>query len=188
MTASVAGHGKCQVIVRFCARGAATPQRRMAVLRIVEETVEAITPHVLGCDAFEELPDPDPRASVEFLNRWTDRGIPEFRAVATLAFLALNVYSFLRTGRLFPRLDPDSQAHLLVRLYRAKGMLAYQFLYFLSTPAVNAYYSRIDVQLLLGFDVAALKEESERRLVTRDGGPLPPRDAAAAPPGEVAGR
>ena len=158
------------------------------MLRIVEETVEAITPHVLGCDYFEELPDPDPRASAEFLERWTDRGIPEFGAVSTLAFLALNAYSFLRTGRLFPRLDRDSQARLLERLYRAKGMLAYQFLYFLSTPAVNAYYSRIDVQLLLGFDIAALKEESERRLVTRDGGPLPPRDAASAPSGEEAGR
>lgn len=148
------------------------------MLQIVEETVRAITPHVLGVDAVGELPGADLQASVDFLADWHEKGIPEFRVVSNLAFLTLNLYSLVRKGRLFPRLDYGSQAALLERLYRAKGALAYQFLYFLATPAVSAYYSRVDVQGLLGFDIQALKEESERRLVTRDGGPLPPRGAA----------
>jgi len=146
------------------------------VLRIVEETVRSITPHVLGLDVVEELPDADPQASVDFLSEWLEQGISEFRILTNTAFLTLNLYSLIKKGRLFPQLDHSAQAELLERLYRAKGMLAYEFLYILSNPAVSSYYSRTDVQKLLGFDIAALKEESERRLVTRDSGPLPPRD------------
>jgi hypothetical protein len=152
------------------------------MLRIVEETVRAVTPHVLGVEAVEELPDADPQASVDFLRDWIEAGIPEFGALTTFAFLALNAYSLVREGRLFPSLGFDSQARLMKRLHRAKGALAYQFLYFLGSPAVSAYYSRVDVQVRLGFDIPALKEESERRIVTRSGGPLPPRDAAIQAP------
>ena len=152
------------------------------MLRIVKDTVRSITPHVLGVDAVEEFPEADPQASVDFMNGWLEKGIPEFRIVTNIAFLGLNLYSFIRKGRLFPRLDNSKQAELLERLYNAKGGLAHQFLYFLANPAVSSYYSRIDVQRLLGFDIDSLKEESERRLVTREGGPLPPRDTAAESP------
>jgi len=155
------------------------------VLRIVEDTVRSITPHILGVGAVDELPEADPQASVDFMSGWLEKGIPEFLIVTNMAFLALNLYSLIKKGRLFPRLDQGAQAELLENIYEAKGMLAYQLLYFISNPAVSSYYSRIDVQKLLGFDIAALKEESERRLVTRDGGPLPPRDSAAeSTPGE----
>jgi hypothetical protein len=149
------------------------------VLRIVEDTVRSITPHILGVGAVEELPEADPQASVDFMNGWLEKGIPEFRILTNIAFLTLNLYSLIKKGRLFPRLDQGAQAELMENLYEAKGMLAYQLLYFISNPVVSSYYSRIDVQKLLGFDIAALKEESERRLVTREGGPLPPRDSAA---------
>ena len=149
------------------------------MLRIVEDTVRSITPHILGVGAVEELPEADPQASVDFMNGWLEKGIPEFRILTNIAFLTLNLYSLIKKGRLFPRLDQGAQAELMENLYEAKGMLAYQLLYFISSPAMSSYYSRIDVQKLLGFDIAALKEESERRLVTRDGGPLPPRDSAA---------
>ncbi|MBK5093986.1 MAG: hypothetical protein JJE48_10800 [Actinobacteria bacterium] len=154
------------------------------MLRIVEETVRSITPHVLGVDAVEELPEADPQASVDFLSGWLEKGIPEFQIVTNTAFLALNLYSFIKKGRLFPQLDNSKQAELLERLYDAKGVLAHQFLYFLANPAVSSYYSRIDVQKMLGFDIDTLKEESERRLVTREGGPLPPRDTAAESPAD----
>jgi hypothetical protein len=151
------------------------------MLRIVRETVMAVTPHVLGVEAVDGLPSADPRASVDFLEDWLDKGIPEFRVISTAAFLALSLYSIIKRGHTFPRLDHSRQAELLERLYRAKGMLAYQFLYFLATPAVNAYYSRVDVQKVLGFDIPALKQEAEMRLVTRDGGPLQPREAPSTP-------
>jgi len=91
------------------------------MLQIVDETVRAITPHVLGVDAVGELPGPDLQASVDFLADWHQKGIPEFRVVSNLAFLTLNLYSLARKGRLFPRLDYSSQAALLERLYRARG-------------------------------------------------------------------
>ena len=149
------------------------------MLRIVEETVKAITPHILGVDAVEEFPEADPQASVDFLSGWFEKGIPEFRILTNIAFLVLNLYSLFRKRRLFPQLDQSAQAELLKSLYKAKGILAYELVYLLSNPAVSYYYSRIDVQKILGFDIDGLKEESERRLVTRDGGPLPPRNSAA---------
>lgn len=156
------------------------------MLRIVEDTVRAITPHVLGVDAVKEMPEADPQASVDFLNDWLEKGISEYRIMTSVAFLALNAYSLLRKGRLFPGLDHDAQADLLERLYKAKGIIAYQFLYLLANPAVSSYYSRMDVQRLLGFDIAALKEESNKRLVTREGGPLPPKSPATdEPTGQV---
>jgi hypothetical protein len=149
------------------------------VLRIVEDTVRSITPHILGVGEVDELPEADPEDSVEFVSRWLEAGIPEFRIINNIAFLTLNLYSMVKKGRPFPRLDHGTQAELLERLYAEKGTLAFLFLYFLSSPALGSYYSRIDVQKLLGFDIEGLKEESERRLVTRDGGPLPPRESAA---------
>jgi NAD-dependent DNA ligase len=149
------------------------------VLGIVEETIRAITPHVLGLDAVEELPEADPQATVDYINDWFEKGIPEYRLLTNFAFLQLNLYSLIRKGRLFPRLDYQSQARLMESLAKAKGVLVNEFLYLIGIPAVNSYYSRVDVQKLLGFDIVALKEESELRSVTRNGGPLPPKDAPA---------
>jgi len=146
------------------------------MLRIVEESIRAVTPHVLGVDAEMELPEADPQQSVDFMREWTDVGIPEFGAVTSLAFLLLNVYSLVRKRRMFHRLDREAQAELMHRLFRAKGVPMFALLYFIANPAVSAYYSRVDVQVALGFDIPALIEESRSRLVTRDGPPPPPRD------------
>jgi hypothetical protein len=147
------------------------------VLRIVEETLKAVTPHILGVDPVDEFPSADPQASVDFLNDWFEMGIPEFRTATISCFLALNLYSLLRKGHLFPQLDSSVQAELLESLYGARGLPAYAFFYLLETPVLSAYYSRADVQRRLGFDVVALKEESEQRQVTRSG-ELPPKDGA----------
>jgi hypothetical protein len=150
-------------------------ERRLVLLRIVEETLRATTPHVLGVDAVAEMPEPDPQVSVDFLNDWVEKGIPEFRAVTNLMFLGLNLYALLRKGHLFPRLGARAQADLIQRLFKVRGPVGYVFFYLLATPVVSAYYSRVDVQKLLGFDIAALQEESELRQVSRTGD-LPPRD------------
>ena len=152
------------------------------LLNIVMESAKAITPHILGVDAVDELPEADPRASVEVLEEWRESGIPEFHMITTLAVIVLNLYSLVRRGHLFPRLDFGSQAALLERLFDSKSRLVGRLLFFLATPVVTAYYSRVDVQVLLGFDIPALEEESERRRVTRNGGPLPEKNTA---PGEA---
>lgn len=149
------------------------------MLRIVEETVKAVTPHILGIEAVEGMPEPDPRASVDFMNEWLAKSIPEFGILNTIVFLALNLYSLVRKWHTFPRLEHGTQADLMEGLYKAKGIVPLEFLTLLASPAITSYYSRVDVQELLGFDVTALREEARQREVTRDGGPLPPRDTAA---------
>jgi len=137
------------------------------VLRIIEDTVRAMTPHVLGTNTFPDLPVPDPEASVELLRDWLEKGIPEFGTVTTAALLALNLYSLVNNGRTLPDCNFRAQASLLERLFKRKGSLTYGFFYIVSMPIVGAYYARDDVQKTLGFDVVALKEEAERRVVSR---------------------
>ncbi len=153
------------------------------MLRIVEESVKAVTPHLLGTGAVDWLPDADPQDSLDFLRDWSRSGIDEFTLVTTVAFLALNAYSLLKTGRLFPSLGFEDREHLMKGLFRLKGALGFLLGYFLGSPAINAYYSRVDVQVALGFDIPALKEEAERRQVTRGGEPLGPRESDDERPG-----
>lgn len=154
------------------------------MLRIVEDTLRAITPHVISAEAVEDLPEADPQASVDFLNEWFEMGIPEFKSVATIMFLCLNLYALLRKGHLYPRLDADAQAYVMRSLFKVGGLVGYAFFYLLATPVVSAYYARTDVQKVLGFDIEALKEESEKRQVSRTG-ELPPKEAA---PGASTGK
>ena len=154
------------------------------MLRIVEDTLRAITPHVIGAEAVEDLPEADPQASVDFLKEWVEMGMREFGSVATLMFLCLNLYALLRKGHLYPRLDADAQADVMQSLFKVRGLVGYAFFYLLATPVVSAYYSRADVQKVLGFDIEALKEESDKRQVSRTG-ELPPKEAT---PGASTGK
>jgi len=150
------------------------------MLRIVEETVRSVTPHVLGVEGIEGMPQPDPEEAVAFLDEWLDRSIPEYGILNTVVFVALNLYSLVRKGRTFPRLDYGAQARLMEGLFKAKGVVAQEFQLLLATPSVTSYYCRVDVQEALGFDITGLREEAKQREVTRDGGPLPPKGEAAA--------
>jgi hypothetical protein len=147
------------------------------MLRIVEETARAVTPHILGVEGVEGMPAPDPEATVAFLDEWLQKSIPEYGLLNNAVFLVFNLYSLVRKGHTFPRLKQGAQADLMEGLYKMKGLIPYEFLLLLSTPAVTSYYTRIDVQELLGFDIIALREEAKNREVTRDGGPLPPKGA-----------
>jgi hypothetical protein len=148
------------------------------MLRIIEDTLRAVTPHVLGVDAVDWLPECDPQESVDFLREWTQVGIPEFGHITTLALFFLNLYSLVSMHRLFPNLDFRSQDRLMQTLFALKGMLGFLFSYFLGTAAVSTYYSRVDVQVALGFDIPSLKEEAERRHVTRREEPTDEQTAA----------
>lgn len=147
--------------------------------RIVKETLRAVTPHVIPAEPGDGWPEADPAEAVEFLDEWFEKGIPEFSTLTTAAFCLLNVCSLVFAGRTFPRLGFDRQAVLMRRLYRLKGPLAFLFLYFLTAPVVNSYFSRVDVQVKLGFDIPSLLEESRLRRVTRGNTALPGKDPAA---------
>lgn len=145
------------------------------MLRVVEKSVLAITPHVVGSSFVAEFPEPDPQESLDFLHQSVEAGMPEFSVLTSIAFLALNLFSLVTRRRLFPALSFGDQAAVVNRLFRSGGLVSYPLVYFLSFPAVSAYYSRVDVNVLLGFDIPALKEESEKRSVARNGPPLPER-------------
>jgi len=150
------------------------------MLRIVEETIEAATPHFLGVDALGGLPEPDPGRSVEYLRIVCEKGIADISLVMSLMFVLLNLYTLLLKRHTFPHLDYDTQSDLMERLFDVNIGVLKGLFQIMSTPIVMAYYCRADVQKALGFDIVALKEESNLRRVTREGGPLPPKTGAAA--------
>lgn len=149
------------------------------MLRIVEESLKAVTPHLLGAGAVDWLPDPDPQESVDFLADWLESGISEFRVLTTLAFLTLNLCSLATERHLFPNLGPEARERLIERLFKRRGLLSFLFAYLLGSPAISAYYSRVDVQVKLGFDIPALREEAKLRGVTRGEEALPDKETGA---------
>jgi hypothetical protein len=152
----------------------------------IEQTLRSLTPHVIGVDPTLGLPQPNPADSVAFMYEWFEKGIPEYRLLTSAALFLLNLYSLLGTGRGFSRLGYRKQAELLEPLLKSRGLIPFLALFALSSPAVNAYYSRTDVQKALGFDVEALKAEANLRAVTRSSEPLPSRDTIPEPSGRPA--
>jgi len=150
------------------------------MLKIIEKSIEAVTPHVLGLEAVGNFPEADCRDSIAFQEELFETGVLEFRAATMFAFLALNLFSLLKKGRTFPRLEASAQSEIIERVFSSGSKKILGVAQLLSLAAATAYYSREDVQKLLGFDVAALKEETELRHVSRYGKPLPPKGSDEA--------
>lgn len=136
--------------------------------RLVDETVKELTPYILGIEGREGLPRPDPDDTLEFTRTLRSRIFPEIHILGKSVYLLFNLYALFRTGRLFPYLDRDGQSALLEGLFNSGNRLVLSLLNLLTFPFFAAYYSRPDVQKLLGFDIVALKEESRLREVSRE--------------------
>lgn len=152
--------------------------------RIVDETIEALTPHVLGVDELEGFPPAKPADTLDFTRSLREKIFPELRLFGTLLYLVFNLYSMLVKGHTFPRLGYQEQSELVEPVLSSRNKIIAIVVRLLSYPYFSAYYSRPDVQKMLGFDIVALKEESKLRSVSREGGPLPPKTPEAGPEGE----
>jgi hypothetical protein len=122
----------------------------------------------------EGLPPVDADGQIAFIEEYFAAGAPELKAVFFLCNLSLRSLALLLKGRSFSRLTVEQQQELLNRIMSSRNPLLRGVSVLLGLPLLMSYYRRPDVAVPLGFDAAALKEESNLRVVTRDRD-LPPK-------------
>ncbi|RJP29900.1 MAG: hypothetical protein C4536_11155 [Actinobacteria bacterium] len=127
----------------------------------------------------EGLPPIDPDGQADFIAEYFAAGAPELKAVFFLCNLSLRILSFLLEGRSFSRLDPEARQELLNRIIASRNPLIRGIGVLPGLPLLMSYYRRPDVAVPLGFDAAALKKESDLRVVSRDRD-LPPKQEDAS--------
>ncbi|MEW6554269.1 MAG: hypothetical protein AB1384_08300 [Actinomycetota bacterium] len=122
----------------------------------------------------EGLPPVDPDGQIAFIAEYFEAGAPELKAVFFLCNLSLRALSLVLKGKPFSRLGVEDQQDLLNRLIASRNPLIRGVGVLLGLPLLMSYYRRPEVAVPMGFDAAALKEESDLRVVTRDK-ELPPK-------------
>jgi len=126
----------------------------------------------------EGLPPIDPVGQATFIEEDFAAGAPELKAVFFLCNLSLRVVSLLLKGKPFSRLGMEEKQELLNRIIASRNPLIRGIGVLPGLPLLMSYYRRPEVTVPLGFDAAALKEESNLRVVTRDRD-LPPKQEDA---------
>lgn len=127
----------------------------------------------------EGLPEVDPDGQIAFIDDYFRAGAPEIRGVFFACNLSLRALSVILKGRPFSRLSREERQGLINRVMASRNPLLRGIGVMLGLPLLMSYYRRPEVAVPLGFDSAALKEESDLRVVTRDKD-LPPKEGGAA--------
>lgn len=122
----------------------------------------------------EGLPPLDHEGQMAFIEEYFAAGAPELKALFLLCNRSLRVLSVLLKGRPLSRLSPEEQEELLNRVMSSRNPLLRGVAMLPGLPLLMSYYRRPEVAVPLGFDAAALKQESDLRVVTRDRD-LPPK-------------
>jgi len=116
----------------------------------------------------EGLPPIDPDGQTAFIEEYFAAGAPELKAVFFICNLSLRAVSLLLKGKPFSRLGMEEKQELLNRIIASRNPIIRGIAVLLGLPLFMSYYRRPEVAVPLGFDAAALKEESNLRVVTRD--------------------
>ncbi|MDD3718795.1 MAG: hypothetical protein PHP28_09060 [Actinomycetota bacterium] len=122
----------------------------------------------------EGVPPLDPEGQIAFIEEYFAAGAPELKVIFLVCNWSLRALSLLLKGRPFSRLGVEEQQELLNRVMSSRNPLLRGVGVLLGLPLLMSYYRRPEVAVPLGFDAAALKEESTLRVVTRDRD-LPPK-------------
>ncbi len=122
----------------------------------------------------EGLPPIDAEGQTAFIEEYFAAGAPELKAVFFICDLSLRALAIALKGKPFSRLPIEQRQELLNRLMSSRNPLLRGVGVLLGLPLLMSYYRRPEVAVPLGFDAAALKEESNLRVVTRDRD-LPPK-------------
>ncbi len=126
----------------------------------------------------EGLPAVDPEGQTAFIEEYFAAGAPELKGLFRVCNLSLRALSLLLKGKPFSRLERREREELLNRVIASRNPLVRGVGFLLGLPLLMSYYRRPEVAVPLGFDSAALKEEANLRLVSRDR-ELPPKTGEA---------
>ncbi len=115
----------------------------------------------------EDLPPADPKQVVEFSREFLAAGTPAFRVIFYAMILVLQAICLLARGKSVYSLPPDEADEFIQSLYSHRIAALSTIPTVLGTPIYMAHYNRDDLQVLLGFDIAAMREEASSREVKR---------------------
>ncbi len=113
------------------------------------------------------LPPPDPYQIEEFCQEFILLGTPAFRLLYYSVILAIQALCLLMRHKSIYRLSMEEADEFLGSLGSSRLAPLRIIPTLLGTPVYMAHYSRDDIQLSLGFDVFALREEAANRGVSR---------------------
>lgn len=136
------------------------------MLQIVRKTLKELIPTLIARE--DGLPGEVLEELVEQIDDYLGAGGVEFRAMYYLALVALVILPLLKKGKTILSLDPLEREEFLNGLYRSPHTPMRGLPTIINAPLQMIYYNREEESRRLGFDARALKEEAEKRMVTRE--------------------
>ena len=115
----------------------------------------------------ENLPPADPDQVVEFSREFLAAGTPAFRILFYAMIFILQGICLATRGKSVYSLPPEEADEFIQSLYSHRISALSTIPTVLGTPIYMAHYNRDDLQLPLGFDIAAMREEAAVREVQR---------------------
>ena len=115
----------------------------------------------------EDLSPADPDQVVEFSREFLAAGTPAFRILFYAMIFVLQGICLATRGKSVYSLPPEEADEFIQSLYSHRISALSTIPTVLGTPIYMAHYNRDDLQLPLGFDIAALREEAALREVKR---------------------
>ena len=133
--------------------------------RYILERLRRLVPIIVK--APEGSPPPDPDQVVSFSEEFFFSGTPALRVVFVLLLLFLQGLCLITRGKSIYSLTQQEAEDFMQSLSSSRIAAVSAIPMLLGMPIYLAHYDRDDVQLSLGFDVEALREEAAQREVTR---------------------
>jgi len=133
--------------------------------RYILERLRRLVPFFI--ETPEGSPPPDPDQVVAFSEEFFFSGTPALRVVFFLLLLILQGLCLLTRGKSLYSLPREKAEDFIQSLSSSRIAAISAIPMLLGMPIFMAHYDRDDVQLILGFDVEALREEAAKREVTR---------------------
>jgi hypothetical protein len=115
----------------------------------------------------DALPPLDQNQIEEFSREFIFSGTPAFRWLYYVLILAIQALCILMRRKSIYRLSPHESEEFLRTLSSSRLAPLSAIPTILGMPVYMAHYSRDDIQVSLGFDVFALREEAASRGVSR---------------------
>ncbi|MDY6794660.1 MAG: hypothetical protein SWK76_05170 [Actinomycetota bacterium] len=113
------------------------------------------------------MPQPDPRELHEFGEEFFTNGTPAYRLLYFFLILILQGLCLLLRGKSLYALPQEEAEDFIQSLFSSRFATVSAIPMLLGTPIYMSHYNRDDVQIYLGFEVEALREEAAKREVTR---------------------
>ncbi len=136
------------------------------MLNMARNALMKIVPAMVGCE--EELSPQELEEIIGEIELFLSAGAPEFRFIYYGVLVLADLLPLAVKGKTLHSLEKEEMADFLNRLYASRSALLRGLAILLGAPIQISFYNREEESRRLGFDRRELKEEAEKRVVTRD--------------------